>query len=140
MMICQWVEHDEPADGWRRVRCEVSGWVSKPTNSPLDKIFGPCPGCIERAQGGWRAPGNVLRSIIWHATRGKVNHGIACEMFRMKMNVWGWRGCWKNRQQVLKRIRSEAAKEGYRCDALSLVGFAILGVARWSVAYRSPIR
>lgn len=69
---------------------------------------------ISDATGGprWiRRPGDALRDLIYHATRGRVRHGIGCEMFRQDMNRTGWVGCLRRWRTILSRCRDQAAAE-----------------------------
>jgi hypothetical protein len=74
-------------------------------------------------------PGDILRLIIEYATGGRVTHGIDCERFRQRMNSWGWAGCWKHRAEIAGRIKTQAIKEGYRGDAISIALRAAYGAA-----------
>lgn len=81
-------------------------------------------------------PGSVLQSLIKHATNGKIQHGIGCEQMRLRMNHWGWRGCFEYRAAILKRIREQATREGFRSDAPALAIGLLVGcyramLARW---------
>ena len=151
-MNCDWEEF-EPSDdrGWRRIRCTHSGFILNPTPSPLDRIFGLCPICRKSPSIGLRLlrlmphPGNVLRSMIHHATAGAVSElkgdqgGCGnCNSLQVQMNSWGWRGCWKHRHEIMARIHEQAAKHGYRSDWRALCGHVLIGMMRclWSSVAR----
>jgi hypothetical protein len=97
-----------------------------------------CPGrtsaCVISGRRRLLPPGDALQTVIYHATRGHVVHGIECELFRLRMNRLGWRGCWGIRGEVVERIRKQATKEGYATDGWHLAGYAMLGVTRWARA------
>ena len=75
-------------------------------------------------------PGNVLKTLILYATGGKVKHGVQCEAFRRRMNAWGWRGCWKHRGEILRRIKEQATQHGYRANNTALATSLACRLAR----------
>lgn len=82
-------------------------------------------------------PGDLLKTLIHYGTAGAVAHGLGCQYFREWMNAIGWRGCLldaRRRRKILKRIREQAAAEGYRCDPCSLAGHLALALVRLAVA------
>lgn len=75
-------------------------------------------------------PGDFLKSLIYHATRGQVAHGLGCQAFREWMNALGWLGCWRERRRILARIRQQGAAEGYSTSWPALAGHT-LAAAWW---------
>lgn len=91
--------------------------------------------CIAKA---WiTPPGEFLKRLIYFASDGKAIHGVSCEHFANKMNHWGWFGCWRHRADIIKRIRSQAKKEGFPSSNGDLVRLGIVGAWRW-ILKRNP--
>ncbi len=108
-------EEFEPADhrGWRRLRC-TCGFVLHPTPSPVDEIYGSCPGCgngqaiqtydqevvavLNRMEnnplplGDWTAAGLEAVGLTkerWNAWKGEVGPCQSCVDRQERWNKLG---------------------------------------------------
>ena len=67
----------------------------------------------EREQNGepslGRYPGTNL-AIMLKKCGIPVNIGCGCEEWIVKMNTWGVEGCYKNRQEIIERLKEQASK------------------------------
>lgn len=153
-MKCVWRPFETAANGKVRYRCARCGQETAPTGSTPDRIFAdPCTGKPSRLArlvnylaglrlwrllaGFYPAPGNVLKFAIYHATAGRIAHGIGCEAVRVWMNTLGWRGCLKkkNRRAIVARLREQAAAEGYSFTHRALIGHAVRAFAHATKFY-----
>lgn len=76
-------------------------------------------------------PGDLLAIAIKRIT-GIAPCG-ACGIRKKQMNAWGWWGCWKNRETIVRWIVEEGAKRGYEVSsksALSLLKGSFLEVRK----------
>lgn len=60
-----------------------------------------------------RGPGDHVEALIERVTGVKAKATCGCESMIKQMNAWGWIGCWKNRQQILKHLVGKARTLGH---------------------------
>jgi hypothetical protein len=119
---------------WDRAMIAAQSQPKKP-KAAWDKIAAasvPLPTAERMNVANWRQPGDVLTTLIYHATSGKVDHGLDCEKVRLWMNKIGWRGCLAKdaRKKLMKRIRMQAVVNDYQPGRVSLAWRLGLAVFR----------
>lgn len=109
-MNCNWENHELPdANGNRRVRCTVCGYVSRTSMAwPFSKIYRPCDGESPREISEpppTHGPGTALKSILSELGI-KPTASCGCDAMVAKMNQWGAEGCEANREEILAHLRT----------------------------------
>jgi hypothetical protein len=82
-------------------------------------------------------PGSLLVFLIYKITGEKIVGCSACSRRGKQMDVWGWWGCWRNREIILGWLVEEARKLGHtveRKTAFSLLKIAIREALRVRVS------
>lgn len=93
----------------------------------------PCNGCAKKKR--WLPlPGDLLKAFIFHATRGRVHHGVGCEVFRQSMNDVGWIGCIKRWRIIISRCRDQAAAEGLPSPMWFGPFYLVIAIVHWLVS------
>lgn len=93
-------------------------WDWKPT--PGEPRRPPPPAAAtEEERGG---PGDLVKSVL-SAMGVTARPDCGCEAMRRRMNEWGYRGCWNNRQEIEEWFRAKAAEQG--------VAFSVVSLWRW---------
>jgi hypothetical protein len=62
-------------------------------------------------------PGSLLARLIYEVTGTTGRSGCSCDRRRRAMDRWGWQGCWRRRQLILKWVCEEARARGHSVDA-----------------------
>jgi hypothetical protein len=151
-MNCVWENHDTPdANGNRRVRCTVCGYVTRTSTAwPFSKIYRSCDGQSPKEisdPATTYGPGTELKQLLHDELGIQPTASCGCDAMVAKMNAWGVEGCRANREEILAHLQSaydsastltaiRAGLNSLRGYPKTLAGLLDLAIARADLANR----